>query len=47
MKKYTLLFFFVFNVISLTAQNKDTKNADELFDRYEYVQAVKEYLALV
>ncbi|MDI1306720.1 MAG: OmpA family protein [bacterium] len=47
MKKYTLLFFFVLNVISLTAQNKDTKNADELFDRYEYVQAVKEYLALV
>ncbi|MFV5686465.1 OmpA family protein [Flavobacterium sp. GB2R13] len=47
MKKYTVLFFFVLNVISLTAQNKDTKNADELFDRYEYVQAVKEYLALV
>ena len=47
MKKYTLLLFFALIAITLTAQNKDTKNADVLFDRYEYVQAVKEYLALV
>lgn len=47
MKKYTLLLFFALTAITLTAQNKDTKNADVLFDRYEYVQAVKEYLALV
>ncbi|MFV5693454.1 OmpA family protein [Flavobacterium sp. LT1R49] len=47
MKKYTILLFFVLVSISLAAQNKDTKNADKLFDSYEYVQAVKEYLALV
>jgi outer membrane protein OmpA-like peptidoglycan-associated protein len=47
MKKYTILLFFVLVSISLTAQNKETKNADKLFDSYEYVQAVKEYLALV
>jgi hypothetical protein len=33
--------------ISLIAQNKDTKNADKLFEQYEYVQAAKEYLSLV
>ncbi|WP_348810340.1 OmpA family protein [Flavobacterium maritimum] len=47
MKKYTILLFFVVATISVTAQNKNTKNADKLFDRYEYVQAVQEYLALV
>lgn len=47
MKKYTILLFFVLGGISATAQNKHTKNADKLFDRYEYVQAVQEYLALV
>ncbi|TRW99742.1 OmpA family protein [Flavobacterium gawalongense] len=47
MKKYTILLFFVLVSISLSAQNKDTKNADKLFDSYEYVQAVKEYLSLV
>jgi outer membrane protein OmpA-like peptidoglycan-associated protein/tetratricopeptide (TPR) repeat protein len=47
MKKYTQLLFFVLSTISLIAQNKNTKNADKLFDRYEYVQAVKEYLSLV
>lgn len=47
MKKYTILLFFVLAGISTTAQNKHTKNADKLFDRYEYVQAVQEYLALV
>ncbi|MNF47488.1 Outer membrane porin F precursor [compost metagenome] len=47
MKKYTILLFFVLAGISTTAQNKHTKNADKLFDRYEYVQAAEEYLALV
>ena len=47
MKKYTILLFFVLAGISTAAQNKHTKNADKLFDRYEYVQAVQEYLALV
>lgn len=30
----------------LSAQNKDTKVADKLFDRYEYVDAANEYLKL-
>ena len=47
MKKITILLFLVFTSISLTAQNKVTKNADELFDRYEYAPAAKEYLSLV
>lgn len=47
MKKYTILLFFVLIGFSLTAQNKNTKNADKLFDRFEYVHAVKEYLSLV
>lgn len=37
----------MFASISLIAQNKNTKVADQLFDRFEYVQAVQEYLALV
>lgn len=32
---------------SLIAQNKDTKTADKLFNRYEYVSAAKEYQKLV
>lgn len=38
-----------FGLISSTliAQNKDTKNADKLFSRYEYVAAAKEYQKLV
>ena len=32
---------------SLSAQNEDTKTADKLFNRYEYVNAAKEYLKLV
>jgi outer membrane protein OmpA-like peptidoglycan-associated protein/tetratricopeptide (TPR) repeat protein len=47
MKKITILLFLVLTSISLTAQNKDTKNADKLFDRYEYSSAAKEYLSLV
>jgi hypothetical protein len=33
--------------MSLIAQNKRYKNADKLFEQYEYVQAAKEYLSLV
>ena len=33
--------------MSAMAQNKDTKVADKLFSRYEYVSAAKEYLKLV
>jgi outer membrane protein OmpA-like peptidoglycan-associated protein/tetratricopeptide (TPR) repeat protein len=46
MKKNTILLFFVLVGITLTAQNKNTKKADQLFELYEYVQAVKEYVAL-
>ncbi|MEZ7500536.1 OmpA family protein [Flavobacterium sp. Arc3] len=47
MKKITILLFLVYTTVSLMAQNKKTKNADKLFEQYEYVHAVKEYLALV
>lgn len=47
MKKYSILLFFGLAGFSLAAQNRDTKIADKLFDSYEYVQAVKEYLSLV
>jgi outer membrane protein OmpA-like peptidoglycan-associated protein/tetratricopeptide (TPR) repeat protein len=47
MKKFTILLFLVLMGMSLIAQNKDTKNADKLFEQYEYVQAAKEYLSLV
>jgi outer membrane protein OmpA-like peptidoglycan-associated protein/tetratricopeptide (TPR) repeat protein len=47
MKKIAILLFLVYTTVSLMAQNKKTKNADKLFEQYEYVHAVKEYLALV
>ena len=47
MKKNTLLLFFVLAGFSLCAQNKETKNADKLFESYDYVEAVEGYLALV
>lgn len=47
MKKYSILLSFGLVGFSLAAQNRDTKIADKLFDSYEYVQAVKEYLSLV
>jgi outer membrane protein OmpA-like peptidoglycan-associated protein len=47
MKKFTILLFLVFTGVSLTAQNRDTKSADKLFEQYEYVQAATEYLSLV
>ncbi|RBN48922.1 OmpA family protein [Flavobacterium psychrolimnae] len=47
MKKNTILLFFVLASFSLSAQNKETKNADKLFESYDYVEAAKEYIALV
>jgi outer membrane protein OmpA-like peptidoglycan-associated protein/tetratricopeptide (TPR) repeat protein len=47
MKKNTILFFFMLLGFSLLAQNKYTKVADNLFERFEYVQAAQEYLLLV
>lgn len=47
MKKNTLLLFFVLVGCSLCAQNKETKNADKLFESYDYVEAVDGYLNLV
>ncbi len=46
MKKIYLTLSFVIASGLLSAQNKDTKTADKLFDRYEYVDAAKEYLKL-
>lgn len=47
MKKNTLILFFVLAGFSLCAQNKETKNADKLFESYNYVEAVQGYTALV
>lgn len=47
MKKNTLLLFFVLAGFSLCAQNKNTKNADKLFESYDYVEAAEEYLVFV
>ena len=46
MKKIYLTLSFVIASGLLSAQNKQTKVADKLFDRYEYVDAAKEYLKL-
>ena len=46
MKKNKILLFLIFISFHLLAQNKYTKIADNLFDRYEYVQAAKEYLLI-
>ena len=46
MRKIYLTFSFVIASGLLSAQNKDTKIADKLFDRYEYVDAAQEYLKL-
>tara|TARA_R110000868_G_scaffold67582_1_gene200409 strand:+ start:6028 stop:7899 length:1872 start_codon:yes stop_codon:yes gene_type:complete len=47
MKRYTTILFFVLNSISIFAQNNQTKSADKLFDRYEYVKAADAYKMLV
>ena len=46
MKNLYIALIFVAISSSLTAQNKDTKAADKLFNRYEYVAAAKEYQKL-
>ncbi|MEO8234039.1 MAG: OmpA family protein [Flavobacterium sp.] len=46
MKNIYITLSFVLALTSLKAQNKDTKTADKLFERYEYVDATKEYLKL-
>ena len=47
MKNLYIALSFVTLSFSLSAQNKDTKAADKLFARYEYVDAAKAYLKLV
>lgn len=47
MKKLYIAISFAAMSFSLSAQNKDTKAADKLFARYEYVDAAKAYLKLV
>ncbi|SDX97978.1 OmpA family protein [Flavobacterium degerlachei] len=47
MKKYTTILFFVLSSMTILAQNKQTKSADKLFDRYEYVKAASAYEVLV
>ncbi|GGC96664.1 cell envelope biogenesis protein OmpA [Flavobacterium lutivivi] len=47
MKNLYITLSFVAISFSLSAQNKETKVADKLFARYEYVDAAKEYMKLV
>jgi outer membrane protein OmpA-like peptidoglycan-associated protein len=47
MKNLYIALIFVAVSSSLVAQNKDTKAADKLFSRYEYVSAANEYQKLV
>lgn len=47
MKNLYIALLFVAVSSSLIAQNKDTKTADKLFNRYEYVSAAKEYQKLI
>jgi outer membrane protein OmpA-like peptidoglycan-associated protein/tetratricopeptide (TPR) repeat protein len=47
MKNLYIALSFVAISFTMSAQNKDTKVADKLYTRYEYVDAAKEYLKLV
>jgi len=47
MKNLYITLSFVAISFTISAQNKDTKVADKLYSRYEYVDAAKEYLKLV
>lgn len=47
MKNIYITLSFVIASSLLSAQNKDTKVADKLFKRFEYVDAVKEYQKIV
>lgn len=46
MKKIYIAIGFAFVISTTKAQNKETKVADQLFNRYEFVDAAKEYLKL-
>jgi len=46
-KNYILFTFIILSSFSLTAQNKDTKNADKHFSRFEFVDAAEDYAKLV
>ena len=46
MKKIYIALSFVLALSSSQAQNNNTKSADKLFDRFEYVNAAKQYLKL-
>src|SRR5690554_486518 len=46
-KSYTALLFALSMVGTMTAQNKRTKKADQLYDRLEYAQAAEAYEKLV
>ena len=47
MKNLYIAISFVAISFTVSAQNKDTKAADKLFDRYEYIDAAKAYLKLI
>lgn len=47
MKNLYIVLSFVVSTLTITAQNKDTKSADKLYSRFEYVDAAKAYLKLV
>ncbi len=47
MKNLYIVLSFLAISSSIIAQNQDTKIADKLFQRYEYVKAIKEYQKLV
>jgi len=47
MKKYTTILFFVFSSMAILAQSKQTRSADNLFDRYDYVKAADAYKLLI
>ena len=47
MKKLYITFSFVIVSTLISAQNKQTKIADKLFNQYEYLDATTEYLKLV
>ncbi|WP_264522315.1 OmpA family protein [Flavobacterium sp. N1994] len=47
MKNLYIALSFVVISLTVSAQNKNTKSADKLFNRFEYVDAAKEYLKLV
>ena len=47
MKKLVFTLSFVIASGFISAQNKETKTADKLFERFEYTEAAEEYLKVV